>query len=119
VAKLRVLAILGTLPEATKLCPVLRTVIAKTEGFEIVRVRLERKMILAGYRPDLAPFCATASLVALPSHAEGFASLVLEAMAARVPVASKKVGVAPEVLEPWPTAARRPRFTERFWTRGA
>ena len=66
---------------------------------QIARLRLERKAILTGHRPDVRPFYAAATLLALPSHSEGSPNVVLEAMAAGVPVAATNVGGVPEILE--------------------
>jgi glycosyltransferase involved in cell wall biosynthesis len=66
---------------------------------QIVRLRLEQRVILAGHRPDVRPFYAAATLLALPSHSEGSPNVVLEAMAAGVPVAATNVGGVPEILE--------------------
>jgi glycosyltransferase involved in cell wall biosynthesis len=66
---------------------------------QIVRLRLEQKAILVGHRPDVRPFYAAATLLALPSHSEGSPNVVLEAMAAGVPVAATNVGGVPEILE--------------------
>jgi glycosyltransferase involved in cell wall biosynthesis len=66
---------------------------------QIARLRLERSVILAGHRPDVRPFYAAATVLALPSHSEGSPNVVLEAMAAGVPVAATNVGGVPEILE--------------------
>jgi glycosyltransferase involved in cell wall biosynthesis len=65
----------------------------------IARLGLHGKVILAGHRPEVAPFYAAAAMLALPSHSEGSPNVVLEAMAAGVPVAATNVGGVPEILE--------------------
>ena len=53
----------------------------------------------AGHRSDVRPYYAMAAAVALPSHSEGSPNVVLEGMAAGVPLAATAVGGVPEILE--------------------
>jgi glycosyltransferase involved in cell wall biosynthesis len=57
------------------------------------------RVILAGHRPDVRPYYAMASVLALPSHSEGSPNVVLEAMAAGIPVVATRVGGVPEIME--------------------
>jgi glycosyltransferase involved in cell wall biosynthesis len=66
---------------------------------QIARLRLEQRVVVPGQRLDLRPFYAAATLLALPSHSEGSPNVVLEAMAAGVPVAATNVGGVPEIIE--------------------
>jgi glycosyltransferase involved in cell wall biosynthesis len=59
---------------------------------------LEEAVIFAGQQRDVAPFYALASVLALPSHSEGSPNVLLEAMAAGVPVAVTAVGGVPEMV---------------------
>lgn len=59
---------------------------------------LERRVIFAGFHEKVASFYATADLFALPSHTEGSPNVLLEAMAARVPVAATHAGGIPEIV---------------------
>jgi glycosyltransferase involved in cell wall biosynthesis len=59
---------------------------------------LEGSFILAGFRPDLAAFLPNLDAFVLPSFTEGLPVVVLEAMAARVPVVATAVGGTPEVI---------------------
>jgi glycosyltransferase involved in cell wall biosynthesis len=52
----------------------------------------------AGHQTDMRPFYALATLLALPSHSEGSPNVVLEAMAAGVPVVATAAGGVPEIL---------------------
>ncbi len=65
----------------------------------IQRLRFGGRVILAGHRADVRPFYAAATAFALPSHSEGSPNVVLEAMAAGVPVAATHVGGVPEIVE--------------------
>ena len=47
----------------------------------------------------MAPYFAMARILALPSHSEGSPNVVLEAMAAGLPIAATNVGGVPEILE--------------------
>jgi glycosyltransferase involved in cell wall biosynthesis len=54
-------------------------------------------VVFAGHQSDVAPWYALARVVALPSHSEGSPNVLLEAMAAGVPVVSTEVGGVPEI----------------------
>ncbi|HVQ35978.1 MAG TPA: glycosyltransferase family 4 protein, partial [Pyrinomonadaceae bacterium] len=56
-------------------------------------------VIFAGQVKDVAPFYAAADVLVLPSHSEGSPYVLLEAMAARVPVVATAVGGVPEMVE--------------------
>ena len=55
-------------------------------------------LVFAGHRGDVRPFYAAADALALPSHSEGSPNVLLEAMAARVPVVATAVGGVPEIV---------------------
>ncbi len=59
---------------------------------------LENEVVFVGQQADVAPFYAAASALALPSHSEGSPNVVLEAMAAGVPIVATAVGGVPEML---------------------
>lgn len=54
-------------------------------------------VIFCGQQNDVAGFYAIASVVALPSHSEGSPNVLLEAMAAGLPVSATAVGGVPEI----------------------
>jgi glycosyltransferase involved in cell wall biosynthesis len=56
------------------------------------------KVVLAGFQRHMAPYFAMARILALPSHSEGSPNVVLEAMAAGLPIAATRVGGVPEIL---------------------
>lgn len=68
-------------------------------GKLISKLGMEQRAALAGFQRDTKPYYAMATLVALPSHSEGSPNVVLEAMAAGLPIAANKVGGVPEILE--------------------
>jgi len=65
---------------------------------EIVRLGLQGRVILAGHQPDVNAYYAMADVLALPSHSEGSPNVLLEAMAAGLPVVATAVGGVPEIV---------------------
>ncbi len=75
-------------------------------GDGIERPALERaaassmhRVIFTGHQPDVWPLFAIADLFVLPSHSEGSPNVLLEAMAAKIPVVATAVGGVPETVE--------------------
>jgi glycosyltransferase involved in cell wall biosynthesis len=62
------------------------------------------RVIFSGQVSDVRPFYAMADLMVLPSLSEGSPNVLLEAMAARVPVVSTRVGGVPEIATHQETA---------------
>jgi glycosyltransferase involved in cell wall biosynthesis len=60
---------------------------------------LEGRFVLAGFRSDLRHLWPCCDLAVLSSHTEGLPVVVLEALAAGVPVVATAVGGTPEVIE--------------------
>jgi glycosyltransferase involved in cell wall biosynthesis len=58
---------------------------------------LSDDVTLTGHQNDVSPYYAIADVLLLPSHTEGCPNVVLEAMAAGVPVVSTDVGGVPEL----------------------
>lgn len=56
------------------------------------------RIIFAGQVSNVQPFYAIAALFVLPSHNEGSPNVLLEAMAANVPVVATSVGGVPEIV---------------------
>jgi glycosyltransferase involved in cell wall biosynthesis len=65
---------------------------------------LSDRVVFAGHASDVRPFYALADVLALPSHSEGSPLVLLEAMAAGVPVVATAVGGVPEVATDGETA---------------
>lgn len=63
---------------------------------KVSRLRLENNVFLAGPRADAAGILASSVLAVHPSHEEGFSNVILEAMAAGLPVVAARVGGNPE-----------------------
>jgi glycosyltransferase involved in cell wall biosynthesis len=66
---------------------------------QIAECGLAERFVLAGFRADLGRFLPHCDLLALPSYTEGLPVIVLEALAAGVPVVATAVGGTPEVIE--------------------
>lgn len=56
------------------------------------------RVVFAGHTNDVRPFYALADVLALPSHSEGSPLVLLEAMAAGLPVVATRVGGVPEIV---------------------
>ena len=57
------------------------------------------QVIFAGQTNDVQTFYAVADVFALPSHSEGSPNVLLEAMAANLPIVATAVGGVPEMVE--------------------
>jgi len=64
----------------------------------IKKYNLENKVILAGRIPDAYKYLKAFDIFVLPSLKEGFPWIILEAMAAEIPIVATKVGAIPEIL---------------------
>jgi glycosyltransferase involved in cell wall biosynthesis len=58
---------------------------------------LDANVLFVGHVEDVAPYYAIADALALPSHSEGSPNVLLEAMAAGLPVIATAVGGVPEI----------------------
>ena len=56
------------------------------------------RVLLPGHVSDLRGYYAMADLMVLPSHTEGSPNVLLEAMAAGLPIVATKVGGVPEIV---------------------
>jgi glycosyltransferase involved in cell wall biosynthesis len=59
---------------------------------------ISERVVFAGFRPDVSRFYSIADVFVLPSHSEGSANVLLEAMMARVPIAATMAGGTPEII---------------------
>jgi glycosyltransferase involved in cell wall biosynthesis len=98
---IRATAVLGSIPAV----PRFRVVIVGDgpEREPLMRLAsqlgIQQRIKLAGFQRDTSPYYAMAALVAVPSHSEGSPNVVLEAMAAGLPIVANAVGGVPEILE--------------------
>jgi glycosyltransferase involved in cell wall biosynthesis len=60
---------------------------------------VKEMVVFAGQVHDVQPFYTLADVFALPSHSEGSPNVLLEAMAANLPVVATTVGGVPEIVE--------------------
>ena len=58
---------------------------------------LRDRVCFIGHVTDVAPFYSIADVLALPSHSEGSPNVLLEAMAAGIPIVATSVGGVPEI----------------------
>jgi glycosyltransferase involved in cell wall biosynthesis len=65
----------------------------------VSRLGIEKRITFAGFQRDTPRYYAVATVVAVPSHSEGSPNVVLEAMAAGLPIAANAVGGVPEILQ--------------------
>lgn len=70
---------------------------AHVEG-EIALNELGARVIFAGQVSNVRPFYSMADVLALPSHSEGSPNVLLEAMAANLPIVATAVGGVPEIV---------------------
>jgi glycosyltransferase involved in cell wall biosynthesis len=80
------LVLVGTGPERDKLMRLARS------------LGLSEHVLFAGSHADVRPFYATADVFALPSLSEGSSNVLLEAMAAKIPIAATNAGGNPEII---------------------
>ncbi len=60
--------------------------------------------VFVGYQPDMMPVFQLCTVVVVPSRQEAFGRVLIEAMAAEIPVVATKVGGIPEVCQDGRTA---------------
>lgn len=60
---------------------------------------LKRDVLFAGQTGNVQPFYVAADVLVLPSHSEGSSNVLLEAMAADLPIVATAVGGVPEMVE--------------------
>ena len=66
---------------------------------EAIRLGLGNRILFTGFRLDVPKVLSAVSISVLPSLSEGLSNVLLESMAAGVPVIATKVGGTPEVIE--------------------
>ena len=79
----------------------------------ISRLQLQDSVTITGWQEDTLPFLAQMRLLAVPSHNEGMGRVVVEAMAAGLPVVASRVGGLPDLITPgqngWLARPKDPR----------
>jgi len=63
------------------------------------QLKLTEKVIFAGYRKDITDVYSSLNLIVLSSYTEGMPNVILEAMAAEVPIIATRVGGVSELIE--------------------
>jgi glycosyltransferase involved in cell wall biosynthesis len=76
---------------------------------------LKEHVCFVGHVNEVAPFYSIADLLALPSHSEGSPNVLLEAMAAGIPIVATNVGGVPEIAKDEKTALLVPRENPRLF----
>jgi len=66
---------------------------------QIKKLGLENKVVLAGRIADAYKYLKAFDVFVLPSLKEGFPWIILEAMAAELPIVATKVGALPEIID--------------------
>lgn len=110
------------LPELHKTNPHLRLAIVgdgpEMENFEkmIANLRLKNRVFLVGKKkPDeLLGYFAAADMFILNSFSEGFSHVILEAMAAGLPVISTATGGTPEIVKNGYNGFLLPKYNDEF-----
>lgn len=64
----------------------------------IAKIGISRNVLFAGRRFDIPDLLAASDISVLPSHEEGFSNVILESMAAGLPVIATRVGGNPEAV---------------------
>ncbi|AXI47278.1 hypothetical protein C1J03_15430 [Sulfitobacter sp. SK012] len=65
---------------------------------QIARAGLENRVLMTGYRTDIPDLLAIADVFVLPTLADALPTVVIEAMASRLPVIASNVGGLPEMI---------------------
>jgi glycosyltransferase involved in cell wall biosynthesis len=63
------------------------------------RLGVASSVVLPGHLEDVAPLYAAADIFVLPSYSEGSPNVLLEAMAAGLPIIATSVGCVPEIIQ--------------------
>lgn len=65
----------------------------------ITRLKIDHRVMLLGYQEDIPKLLKCVEIFVLPSITEAFGLVLLEAMAAQLPILSTKTGGIPEIIQ--------------------
>ncbi len=97
--------LIGAMPKVLEQAPNCKLIIAgqgpqKKELHALIhRLGLDNKIILLGHQDEIGKILKAGDLFVLPSIKEAFGLVLLEAMAAGLPIVASRVGGIPEIVE--------------------
>ena len=97
--------LIEAMPKVIENCPTCKLVLVGAGPDEntlkhlVKEKNIENHVIFLGYRKDIPHIMKSADIFVLPSEKEAFGLVLLEAMAAELPIIASEVGGIPEIIE--------------------